>query len=94
VSPGAAREPERTCVACRGKAPKRSLLRIARDPAGAVGLDRAGGAPGRGAYVHRDEACVGAALERARIGRALRTRLGPEELATLAAGIEEELTQT
>jgi uncharacterized protein len=94
VSPSASREPERTCVACREKAPKGTLLRVARDPSGDVVVDRAGAAPGRGAYVHRDEGCARAAMQRGRIARALRTGLDAEELATLAAGIEEELNRT
>ena len=67
--------PLRTCIGCRGTAPKAELLRIVWDAAGT----RAGPiadprqiAPGRGAYLHRDADCVGLAVKRRALGRALR----------------------
>jgi predicted RNA-binding protein YlxR (DUF448 family) len=84
-------EPERTCVACKQKAPKRALLRIARGPGGVV-VDPTGKAPGRGAYVHREVVCARESLRTGTLARALRTGLSPDELARLTAGIEEELT--
>jgi uncharacterized protein len=85
-----AREPERSCVGCRGRAPKAELLRVAGTSAG-VRVDPAGTAPGRGAYVHRDRACVTAALRRGALARALRRGLDQEELARLRKDIEEAL---
>jgi uncharacterized protein len=84
-------EPERSCVGCRGRAPKPTLLRIARDPAGGADLDVTATAPGRGAYVHRDPACVEAALRKGALARALRTGLGPDEMGRLRGRIEREL---
>jgi uncharacterized protein len=88
-----AREPERSCVGCRARAPKAELLRFARTPAG-LRVDPPGTAPGRGAYVHRDPACVGAALRKGALANALRTRLAQEELARLRNDIEEALQAT
>ncbi|GIV00203.1 MAG: hypothetical protein KatS3mg014_1818 [Actinomycetota bacterium] len=90
---GARREPERTCVACRRTAGKRELLRIVRTPPGDVRVDPTGTAPGRGAYVHRDPACVRTALRRGAraLARALRTGLPAEEAARLGREIEREL---
>jgi predicted RNA-binding protein YlxR (DUF448 family) len=85
-----ARAPERSCIGCRARAPKAELLRIARTPAGAR-VDPLGAAPGRGAYVHRDPACVAAALRAGVLARALRTGLAQEELARLRTDIEEAL---
>jgi predicted RNA-binding protein YlxR (DUF448 family) len=85
-----AREPERSCVGCRARAPKAELLRIARTPAG-VRVDPLAVAPGRGAYVHRDPVCVRAAFRKGAIARALRTGLAERELATLRNEIEEVL---
>jgi len=85
-----AREPERSCVGCRERAPKAELVRVARTPAG-VRVDPHGNAPGRGAYVHRDPACVAAALRRGALASALRTGLAQEELARLRREIEEAL---
>jgi predicted RNA-binding protein YlxR (DUF448 family) len=88
-----AREPERSCVGCRRRAPKAELLRIARTPEG-VHADPVGNAPGRGAYVHRNAGCVGAALRKDALARALRTGLAQEELARLRIDIEEALQAT
>ena len=85
-----AREPERSCVGCRERAPKAELVRVARTPAG-VRVDPRGSAPGRGAYVHRDPACIDAALRKGALARALRTGLAKEELARLRKEIEEAL---
>lgn len=88
-----AREPERSCVGCRRRAPKADLLRVARTPAG-VHADPSGGGPGRGAYVHRDPGCVAAALRKGHLARALRTGLAENELARLRNEIEEALHRT
>ena len=85
-----AREPERSCVGCRERAPKAELVRVARTPAG-VRVDPHGNAPGRGAYVHLDPACVAAALRKGALASALRTGLAQEELARLRKEIEEAL---
>jgi predicted RNA-binding protein YlxR (DUF448 family) len=83
-----AREPERSCVGCRDRAPKADLLRIVGSAAGAR-VDLIGSAPGRGAYVHRDPACADAAIRRGAMASALRSGLTREELARLRNEIEE-----
>ena len=88
-----AHEPERSCVGCRGRAPKADLLRVVRTPSG-VRADPLGTAPGRGAYVHRDRTCVTAALRQGALVRALRVGLAEEELARLRNDIEEALPAT
>ena len=85
--------PERTCVGCRGKAPKGSLLRLVRSAGGSVDVDPLGTAPGRGAYVHRDPRCAGAALGKDALWRALRARSGQRRAARLRADIEGELSK-
>jgi predicted RNA-binding protein YlxR (DUF448 family) len=68
----AARQPQRSCVVCRSTTAKRALHRIVRSPAGDVGYDPTGKAPGRGAYLCGQPACLEAALRRGRIQRALK----------------------
>lgn len=84
-------EPERTCVGCRAKGRKSYLLRIVRGPGATPRVDPAGSSPGRGAYVHRSRDCARAALAKGALGRALRTDLGPEEVARLGREIEGAL---
>ena len=76
--PNPRREPSRTCVACRQEAGKGSLVRVVRDPSGRAALDPGGRAPGRGAYLHRDVACLEIARKKKALERALRTAVGPE----------------
>jgi hypothetical protein len=84
--------PERTCTGCRDRAPKATLLRLVRGIDGCAEVDPSGMAPGRGAYVHRDGACVDAALRRGALARALRVGLDEDGAATLRAAIEGELS--
>ncbi|MES1170320.1 MAG: YlxR family protein [Leifsonia sp.] len=64
-------EPVRTCLGCRQRAPRSSLVRVvARD--GRAVVDSAARLPGRGAWVHPDRECVASALQRKALSRALR----------------------
>jgi predicted RNA-binding protein YlxR (DUF448 family) len=70
-------EAVRTCLGCRQRAPRSSLLRIvARD--GRAAVDAAARLPGRGAWVHPDPGCIDAAVKRKAFGRALRTAITTE----------------
>lgn len=85
------REPERTCVGCRIKRPKRELLRIVRTSDGGIEVDSGGKAPGRGAYVCRDSACAAKATKKGTLARGLRMALLPGDLARLRTEIERKL---
>jgi uncharacterized protein len=67
------RAPARTCLGCRRVRPKASLVRLSRGADGAVGMDRAGTARGRGAYVCAEAPCIERALQRGRLTHAFRT---------------------
>ena len=54
---------QRSCIACGKLAGKAELMRIVRDPSGAVSFDKTGRAPGRGAYVCSEE-CFAAACKK------------------------------
>jgi predicted RNA-binding protein YlxR (DUF448 family) len=84
-------EPERTCVGCRQKATKGSLVRIVRTADGKLRVDPTGKVPGRGAYVHRARECASVALHKGALARTLKVALGAEEVASLVAEIEEVL---
>ena len=86
--------PVRTCVGCRGTAPKGSLLRLVLGPDGRVEIDDRAEAHGRGAYVHRAPGCVEGALRGGALGRALRTGVGPDEVGRLRALLERMLRDT
>jgi predicted RNA-binding protein YlxR (DUF448 family) len=48
--------PQRTCVGCRLVLPKRTLVRIVRQPDG-LRVDPGGKMAGRGAYLHNKRSC-------------------------------------
>ncbi len=49
--------PERTCVCCRKKLEKNSMLRVVKTADGFY-IDETGKKNGRGAYICKDEACA------------------------------------
>ncbi len=69
---GSARLSDGAAGATRGMRAKAALVRLVRGADGAVVLDRAGTAHGRGAYVCADDACIGRALQRGRLAHAFR----------------------
>ena len=68
----------RTCVGCRRRSPAAGLLRVGRLPGGRLTLDRA--APGRGAWVCPDPACVAVAGRRRGFERAFRAPVEPGDV--------------
>jgi len=77
--------PERTCIACRAKRPKRELIRVVRTPEGDVEVDRGGKKAGRGTYLCRNEVCWKAGPGNRRLANALRTQISSEQQAKLLA---------
>jgi len=82
--------PTRTCVGCKERAVKSSLLRLV-----AVGddilPDPQARLPGRGAYLHSSPACFELARRRRVFTRALRSAgsLNPAPLAEYLAGLDK-----
>ncbi|QBR73695.1 YlxR family protein [Microbacterium sediminis] len=73
-------EAVRTCVGCRTRASRSSLLRVvARDSQ--LVVDERKSMPGRGAWVHPSPECAGNAIRRRAFVRALRVS-GPLETQT------------
>jgi len=70
--------PQRTCIACRSKRPKRELVRIVRTPTGDVAVDETGKKSGRGAYLCPARECWHRALSEGLLSRALRVSLTQE----------------
>ena len=90
--------PVRTCVGCRARAAKSTLLRVV-GIAGVLTVDPAGRLLGRGASVHPDLACVDLAERRRAFPRALRVPgpldVGPvrEHVAGLQPSTREQVEQ-
>src|SRR6201986_2435177 len=69
--PDTGKKPLRTCVGCKARAAKSSLLRLVVAGDGIV-PDPQARQPGRGAYLHPSQACFELAQRRRAISRALR----------------------
>ena len=67
--------PIRTCIGCRGKFPKKDLLRFVRDAAGGLQTDSTSKLPGRGAYVCQSQACINVTFKSQKINTHLQSNL-------------------
>ncbi len=75
------RVPLRKCTGCGEMKPKKELVRIVKDPEGAISLDRTGKKAGRGAYLCPDEACLAVAKKARRLEKAFSCQI-PEAVYT------------
>ena len=81
--------PMRMCVGCREMKEKKLLIRVVRDPEGAVSLDPTGKKSGRGAYVCRQPECLKRAIKQKQLERQLETSLTEEVAEALRAEMEK-----
>ena len=72
------RVPVRTCVVCREKAGKRTLVRIVRTEDG-IRVDETGKMNGRGAYVCDRTSCWERVVQTDVLAQALRTQINHED---------------
>jgi hypothetical protein len=64
-------------------------VRVVRSPVGALGVDPRGKAPGRGAYVCPDPACLERGLTRGAIARALEVEIDEDTKVRLRSELED-----
>ena len=83
------KNPLRMCVGCREMRPKKELIRIVRSPEGEVHADPTGRAPGRGAYLCKDPACLAKAQKIRALERALEHKVEPAVFERLAQELEQ-----
>ena len=81
--------PMRQCVGCREMKPKKELIRAVKSPEGNISLDFRGKAPGRGAYVCPDPACLKRAIKSKALERAFETQIPQEIYDGLMRAMEE-----
>ncbi|HLV05224.1 YlxR family protein [uncultured Georgenia sp.] len=84
----------RTCVGCRAKAPRSALVRVVLVPhTQRAVVDERTDAPGRGAWLHADRACLDRAERRRALPRALRSA-GPVDLTAVTEWFSTLPSQT
>ena len=79
--------PIRTCVACKTKGDKKSLVRVVRMPSGEIVVDPTGKMPGRGAYLCPSPGCLRRAVKEKRLSRALRAEVAEETVRQLEKAV-------
>lgn|GEM_PF-1671855 len=86
----------RTCIGCRRATPVGELLRLVLMADGSLALGNRGSRAGRGASIHRKDACVQKAIATRSFARAFRGRPlqvdGPELSAVLLTNSELSTT--
>jgi predicted RNA-binding protein YlxR (DUF448 family) len=85
------RQPERTCIGCRGAFTKDRVVRIVAGPEGAV-LDYRDKLPGRAAYVCPRRECIEKALSRENLSRALKQKVKTPAPAEFIAVLIQSIT--
>lgn len=83
------KQPQRTCIGCQRVRAKRELVRLVRTPAGEMIVDATGKVAGRGAYLCPNRRCWLTALQRRRIGQALKIELTDADRAQIEARARE-----
>ena len=71
--------PERKCMGCNEKKPKKELIRIVRTPDGEILLDDKGKISGRGVYICPSAECFAKSKKAKRFERSLEVEI-PEEV--------------
>ena len=71
--------PQRQCMGCRERKPKREMIRVDRGTDGTVSLDFGGKMNGRGAYICPDMECLKKAIRSKALDRSLEVTI-PEEV--------------
>ena len=71
--------PQRQCMGCRERKPKRDMIRVVRCTDGNVNLDFGGKMNGRGAYICPDMECLKKAIRSKALDRSLEVTI-PEEV--------------
>ena len=81
--------PMRQCVGCREMRQKKELVRVVKSPEGVISLDFRGKAPGRGAYLCPDAACLAKAKKKKALERCFEQPVPAEVYEALAAQLAE-----
>ena len=83
--------PERLCVGCQERHPKKELIRIVRSPEGDFAVDLTGKKSGRGAYICPKAECLEQARKGHRLERSFECAIDASVYDALAAELENKL---
>ena len=83
--------PQRQCMGCRERRPKREMIRVVRTPEGAVNLDFSGKMNGRGAYLCLNPECLKKAIRSKALDRSLEVEIPEDVYARLQKEMEAQV---
>ncbi|PKB68730.1 MAG: hypothetical protein BZY81_01135 [SAR202 cluster bacterium Io17-Chloro-G4] len=86
--------PERSCVACAQKFPKRDLIRIVKTPKETVVADPIGKSAGRGAYLCWNPSCWQRGIEKGGLERSFKLEISAQDRASLLEFYNKEILRT
>ena len=78
--------PERKCMGCGERFPKRELLRVVRDPEGEISVDITGKKNGRGVYICKRADCFKKVRKGDKLSKSLEAQV-PEGIYDQLAGM-------
>ena len=67
--------PNRTCIGCGEQKTKKELLRIVKNQAGEIKVDKTGKLPGRGAYICNNSECLAKAIKSKRLEKSFEMKI-------------------
>ena len=72
------KQPERTCMGCNEKKPKKKFIRIVKNKDNEINIDRTGKMPGRGAYICDNIQCLEKLIKSKRLEKIFDTKISDE----------------
>ena len=82
--------PQRQCMGCRERKPKREMIRVVRGTDGNVSLDFGGKMNGRGAYLCPNPECLKKAIRSKALDRSLEVEIPEDVYARLQKEMEAQ----
>ncbi len=70
--------PERTCMGCNIKKPKKEFIRIVKSKTGEIDIDKTGKMPGRGAYICDNIECLEKLIKSKRLEKVFEMKISDE----------------
>ena len=70
--------PERTCMGCNIKKPKKEFIRIVKNKNNEINIDKTGKMPGRGAYICDNIECLEKLIKSKRLEKVFETKISDE----------------
>lgn len=84
------KQPERQCMGCGERKPKKELIRVVRTPDGVIELDPTGKKSGRGAYICPKSDCLHKLKKSGRLARVLECEIPAEVYTALEEEFDED----